>query len=223
MKLIELLNLCVKFIINMDSKIDKSTEQSILEVAERLFLEKGYALTSTTEIAKAVGCNQALVHYYFRTKENLFNTIFENKFRSLFQQIFNVNYSDDLPFLDKVRKMIEVHFDLLYENPRIPALIMNELSRQPDQLLILKEKLHAIPEQLFEKLSNELQVEIDAGRVRDINAVDLIVTVVSMNVALFTIFPIASKVLNFSEEQIKMLLYHRREENVNVVLGYLRP
>ena len=207
----------------MDSKIDKSTEQSILEVAERLFLEKGYALTSTTEIAKAVGCNQALVHYYFRTKENLFNTIFENKFRSLFQQIFNVNYSDDLPFLDKVRKMIEVHFDLLYENPRIPALIMNELSRQPDQLLILKEKLHAIPEQLFEKLSNELQVEIDAGRVRDINAVDLIVTVVSMNVALFTIFPIASKVLNFSEEQIKMLLYHRREENVNVVLGYLRP
>lgn len=207
----------------MDSKIDKSTEQSILEVAERLFLEKGYALTSTTEIAKAVGCNQALVHYYFRTKENLFNTIFENKFRSLFQQIFNVNYSDDLPFLDKVRKMIEVHFDLLYENPRIPALIMNELSRQPDQLLILKEKLHAIPEQLFEKLSNELQVEIDAGRVRDINAVDLIITVVSMNVALFTIFPIASKVLNFSEEQIKMLLYHRREENVNVVLGYLRP
>lgn len=207
----------------MDSKIDKSTEQSILEVAERLFLEKGYALTSTTEIAKAVGCNQALVHYYFRTKENLFNTIFENKFRSLFQQIFNVNYSDDLPFLDKVRKMIEVHFDLLYENPRIPALIMNELSRQPDQLLILKEKLHAIPEQLFEKLSNELQVEIKAGRVRDINAVDLIVTVVSMNVALFTIFPIASKVLNFSEEQIKMLLYHRREENVNVVLGYLRP
>lgn len=207
----------------MDSKIDKSTEQSILEVAERLFLEKGYALTSTTEIAKAVGCNQALVHYYFRTKENLFNTIFENKFRSLFQQIFNVNYSDDLPFLDKVRKMIEVHFDLLYENPRIPALIMNELSRQPDQLLILKEKLHAIPEQLFEKLSNELQVEIKAGRVRDINAVDLIITVVSMNVALFTIFPIASKVLNFSEEQIKMLLYHRREENVNVVLGYLRP
>lgn len=207
----------------MDSKIDQSTEQAILETAERLFLEKGYALTSTTEIAKAVGCNQALVHYYFRTKENLFNTIFENKFRSFFQQIFNVNYSDDLPFIEKVRKMVEAHFDLLYENPRIPALIMNELSRHPDQLLILKEKLHAIPEQLFEKLSNELQVEIKAGRVRDINAVDLIVTVVSMNVALFTIFPIASKVLNFSEEQIKMLLYHRREENVNVVLGYLRP
>jgi len=207
----------------MDVKNDQSTEQAILEAAERLFLEKGYAMTSTTEIAKAVGCNQALVHYYFRTKENLFNTIFENKFRSFFQQIFNVNYSDDLPFIEKVRKMVEAHFDLLYENPRIPALIMNELSRQPDQLMILKEKLHAIPEQLFEQLSNELQVEIKEGRVRDINAIDLIITVVSMNVALFTIFPIASKVINFNEEQIKMMLYHRREENVKVVLGYLRP
>jgi AcrR family transcriptional regulator len=207
----------------MDVKNDQSTEQAILEAAERLFLEKGYALTSTTEIAKAVGCNQALVHYYFRTKENLFNTIFENKFRSFFQQIFNVNYSDELSFLEKVRKMVETHFDLLYENPRIPALIMNELSRQPDHLMNLKEKLHAIPEQLFEKLSNELQVEIDAGRIRDINPVDLIITVVSINVALFTIFPIASKVINFNEEQIKMMLYHRREENVKVVLGYLRP
>jgi AcrR family transcriptional regulator len=207
----------------MDAKNDQSTEQAILEAAERLFLEKGFALTSTTEIAKTVGCNQALVHYYFRTKENLFNTIFENKFRSFFQQIFNVNYSDDLPFLDKVRKMVEVHFDLLYENPRIPGLIMNELSRQPDQLKILKDKLHAIPEQLFEQLSSELQIEIAAGRVRDINPIDLIITVVSINVALFTIFPIASKVINFSEEQLKMMLYHRREENVKVVLGYLRP
>ncbi|HQN93246.1 MAG TPA: TetR/AcrR family transcriptional regulator [Prolixibacteraceae bacterium] len=207
----------------MDEKNDQSTEQAILEAAERLFLEKGFAQTSTTEIAKAVGCNQALVHYYFRTKDNLFNTIFEKKFRSFFQQIFNVNFSEDMPFLDKIRKMVEVHFDLLYENPRIPGLIMNELSRQPDQLKILKDKLHEIPEQLFEQLSKGLQIEIAAGRVRDINPIDLIITVVSINVALFTIFPIASKVINFNEEQLKMMLYHRREENVKVVLGYLRP
>ncbi|MBP6661652.1 MAG: helix-turn-helix transcriptional regulator, partial [Paludibacter sp.] len=52
----------------MSIKNESSLEESILETAERLFLEKGFALTSTTEIAKAVGCNQALVHYYFRTK-----------------------------------------------------------------------------------------------------------------------------------------------------------
>ena len=48
---------------------NNTTEKSILEAAERLFLEKGFALTSTTMIAKEVGCNQSLIHYYFRSKE----------------------------------------------------------------------------------------------------------------------------------------------------------
>lgn len=65
----------------MNIKEDKSMEQLILEKAEELFLEKGFAATSTTMIARAVGCNQALVHYYFRTKDKLFNTVFETRFR----------------------------------------------------------------------------------------------------------------------------------------------
>ena len=51
---------------------DNNMEQQILQCAEELFLEKGFSLVSTTDIAKKAGCNQALVHYYFRTKENLF-------------------------------------------------------------------------------------------------------------------------------------------------------
>ena len=51
-------------------------ENKILEAAQELFLEKGYMATSTVDIAKKVGCNQALVHYYFRTKQNLFKQIY---------------------------------------------------------------------------------------------------------------------------------------------------
>ena len=74
----------------MDIKNEQSMEQAILEEAEKLFLEKGFALTSTTEIAKRVGCNQALVHYYFRTKDNLFNTIFRTKIQSLLSAYFRI-------------------------------------------------------------------------------------------------------------------------------------
>ena len=62
----------------METSSEKNMEKAILEAAETLFLEKGFDATSTTQIAKAVGCNQALIHYYFRTKENLFDTIFES-------------------------------------------------------------------------------------------------------------------------------------------------
>ena len=51
-------------------------EDKILQVAEELFMANGYDATSTTDIAKKAGCNQALIHYYFRTKENLFQQIF---------------------------------------------------------------------------------------------------------------------------------------------------
>jgi AcrR family transcriptional regulator len=198
-------------------------EQAILEVAERLFLEKGFAMTSTTEIAKEVGCNQALVHYYFRTKDNLFNVIFEQKFKSFFQAVFEMKTMGNLSFQDKLRHIIESHFDLLRKNPKMPALILNELSRRPDQIDVLREKLHTLPEQLFAELEKDLQVEIKKGNIRDISLMDIIVSMLSLNIALFVIMPIAEKMLQINEIQKDFMITHRRSENVEFILKSLRP
>ena len=207
----------------MDIKNEQPLEQAILEVAERLFLEKGFAMTSTTEIAKDVGCNQALVHYYFRTKENLFNVIFEQKFKSFFQAVFEMKTMGNLSFQDKLRHIIESHFDLLRKNPKMPALILNELSRRPDQIDVLREKLHTLPEQLFAELEKDLQVEIKKGNIRDISLMDIIVSMLSLNIALFVIMPIAEKMLQINEIQKDFMITHRRSENVEFILKSLRP
>ena len=207
----------------MDIKNEQPLEQAILEVAERLFLEKGFAMTSTTEIAKEVGCNQALVHYYFRTKDNLFNVIFEQKFKSLFQAVFEMKTMGNLSFQDKLRHIIESHFDLLRKNPKMPALILNELSRRPDQIDVLREKLHTLPEQLFAELEKDLQVEIKKGNIRDISLMDIIVSMLSLNIALFVIMPIAEKMLQINEIQKDFMITHRRSENVEFILKSLRP
>jgi len=207
----------------MDTKSESSMEQSILDAAEKLFLEKGFALTSTTEIAKSVGCNQALVHYYFRTKDNLFNTIFENKFKMFFQEIFVMKNMEGLDFLQKLKLIIESHFDLLKNNPKMPGLILNELSRKPDQIDSLKEKLQSIPKKLFAELNEELQAEITKGKIREINLVDLIVTMVTMNVALFLMMPVVENIFMFTEKQKEFMIQHRRAENVDFILKSLRP
>lgn len=207
----------------MDIKNEQTTEQIILEVAERLFLEKGFALTSTTEIAKEVGCNQALIHYYFRTKENLFNVIFEKKFKMFFQGVFEKQNMGNIQFTDKLKFVIESHFDLLKNNPRIPTLILNELSRQPEQIKILREKLHEIPEQLFAELNTELQTEIANGRIRNISLIDLVTSMISLNVALFVMMPVVEKILPLSETQKEQMIAHRRLENVEFILKSLRP
>lgn len=129
----------------IEEKINQPTEQAILEAAEKLFLEKGFEATSTTQIAKKVGCNQALIHYYFRTKDNLFNTIFEQKFRYFFQQLFNIEGAKSMGFEDKIRHLITSHFSLLENNPQIPLLIIRELSRRPEQVALLREKLRELP------------------------------------------------------------------------------
>ncbi|MDD3321000.1 MAG: TetR/AcrR family transcriptional regulator [Paludibacter sp.] len=207
----------------MDTKFESSMEQSILDAAEKLFLEKGFALTSTTEIAKSVGCNQALVHYYFRTKDNLFNTIFENKFKMFFQEIFVMKNMEGLDFLQKLKLIIESHFDLLKNNPKMPGLILNELSRKPDQINSLKEKLQSIPKKLFAELNEELQAEITKGKIREINLVDLIVTMVTMNVVMFIMMPVVENIFSFTEVQKEFMIQHRRAENVDFILKSLRP
>ena len=207
----------------MDIKNEQPLEEAILEVAEKLFLEKGFALTSTTEIAKEVGCNQALVHYYFRTKDNLFNVIFEQKFKTFFQGVFEMKTMGNLSFQDKLRHIIETHFDLLRKNPKIPALILNELSRRPDQLEVLREKLHTLPEQLFAELEKDLKVEIEQGNIRDISLMDILVSMLSLNIALFIIMPVAEKMLQINEIQKEFMITHRRSENVEFILKSLRP
>ncbi|HJV78526.1 MAG TPA: TetR/AcrR family transcriptional regulator [Paludibacter sp.] len=207
----------------MDIKKEQSMEQTILEVAERLFLEKGFAMTSTTEIAKAVGCNQALVHYYFRTKDNLFNSIFEKKFKMLFEHLYASQNLGNIPFLEKVRYAVESHFDLLTQNPKLPLLVATELSRLPENLKNLRNKLQAVPFELFTKLNNELQQEIAEGRARKIELIDIIITMVTLNAGLFMLLPIASGIMQLDEEQTKELLAHRREENVQVILNYIKP
>lgn len=207
----------------MDIKKEQSMEQTILEVAERLFLEKGFAMTSTTEIAKAVGCNQALVHYYFRTKDNLFNSIFEKKFKMLFEHLYASQNLGNIPFLEKVRYAVESHFDLLTRNPKLPLLVATELSRLPENLKNLRNKLQAVPFELFTKLNNELQQEIAEGRARKIELIDIIITMVTLNAGLFMLLPIASGIMQLDEEQTKELLAHRREENVQVILNYIKP
>ena len=197
-------------------------ERLILETAERLFLEKGFALTSTTEIAKVVGCNQALVHYYFRTKEKLFEAIYEKKISKLlgpFLQPDEVN----APFEERLTTLIEGHFDFLTDNPQLPFLLLNELLTNPARLNSLLDDLAEFPKTVLQKLNQELQVEMTKGTIRPMSVTDLLITIVSLNVTLFLIAPILKKAARVTNQDYQKLLQRRRQENVLIILRSLKP
>lgn len=203
----------------MESTTEKSMEQQILETAEELFLAKGFSAVSTVQIARECGCNQALVHYYFRTKDNLFNTIFEKKFRLFFNSIIIKDQAKKLSFTEKIQTIIESHFDLLQANPQLPILVLSELMRRPEQIELLKSKLQAKPTQLFAELNAEMIVEVQAGRIRKLDIIDLMMSMLSLNIALFVSLPAIGIILNLSNDQKKELIGHRRQEHVSFVLN----
>lgn len=206
----------------MTKEQEEGLEQKILHVAELLFLEKGFSMTSTTEIAKNAGCNQALVHYYFRTKENLFLTIFEQKLRLLFSSIHNEE-TKDLSFTEKLKLNIEAHFEMVRANPRLPFLVMNEFTTNPSRIEEFRNKISGYPQEMLFSMQQELLLEIKAGRIKAIDPFDLLLNIVSLNAMLFLSGNIFKSVAQLSEEEYAKFIEHRKQEHVRVILDSLRP
>jgi TetR/AcrR family transcriptional regulator len=205
-----------------DIKPDSNTEQSILEAAEKLFFEKGFALTSTTEIARVAGCNQALVHYYFRTKEKLFDAVFEKKAR-MFVDGLAQPHPANATFEEKLKHKIEAHFDMIRANPRLPFLFFNELITNQVRLMKFKTSLVDLPLKIILPMKEELEAEIAKGNIRPISIYDLLITMISLNAMLFLASPVLKILANFSEEDFEKLVAHRKQENVTIIIRSLRP
>jgi AcrR family transcriptional regulator len=201
---------------------DHTTEQQILEAAETLFYERGYAMTHTTDIARMVGCNQALVHYYFRTKEKLFESFFESKVRLFIMALVNSG-DEEKDFESKLKKKIEVHFDMLRNHPRLPFLLFNEISTNPKKVEEYKTKLGDLPSLLLESLDKELEKQARLGNIIKISAIDLLITIISMNAIMFVASPIFKALTNAGEKEYEMMLDKRRSLNVEIILKYLKP
>ena len=85
-----------------------------------------------------------------------------------------------------------------------------------------REKLHSLPERLFAEMNEELQTEIDNCRIRNINWIDLIFSMISLNVTMFIMMPVIEIVLELDDAQKELMIQHRRTENVDFILKSIR-
>ena len=193
-----------------------SLEEQILQTAEELFLEKGFDATSTTDIAKKVGCNQALVHYYFRTKENLFMQIFAKKSTMVFECL---KLSEGADFQTALNDFIDAYFELLMNNRRLPFFIINELIMRDDRRQYFRKKVIESPKYIehYGLWNTLLQKEIAAGRIRPIELSDLTLHVVSLLVFTFISLPLYSDFFEKDETGINTYLNHRKEAIKEVI------
>lgn len=196
---------------------ESSKEQLILQAAEQEFLEKGFNMAKTTQIAKRAGVTHAMLHYYFRTKENLFDMIFQQKAEVIANTLF-MEFNQDLPFLEKLQKAIESHFDILCQNPQLPRFIINEIVHVPERRKRFVEIVKPKVINLALRIENEMREEMAKGNIREIDPIDLIYTTVSLNIMIFLVAPGLREVQNLGEDDFNAFLQLRKKQNVETIL-----
>jgi AcrR family transcriptional regulator len=135
---------------------EADTERRILEAAAKVFVQKGKLGASMQDIADQAGINRTLLHYYFRNKEKLFDTVFEKLLARIFPAMVGI-MSSGRPFTERLEKFIEAYDKLLRENPFLPVFIFQELSLNPGRLADKIRGMGFDPGQAIKVLGAELE------------------------------------------------------------------
>lgn len=167
---------------------EMNTEQKILDAAKDVFQQKGLTGARMQEIADKAGINKALLHYYYRTKDKLFEKVFEYAF-SLFIPKVKEMMTSDKPIFEKLDFFVDNYIDLLQKHPFIPSFVISELNRNPQMLVNVFEKnVQLKREGLIHKLDNQIKKEVEKGILKPISARNLMTNTVSL-----CIFPIVAR------------------------------
>ena len=164
---------------------DKLTEERIFEAATDVFLDKGMDGTRMQDIAVHAGINKALLHYYFRTKDQLFNAVFEMIAKKAIKKFAPV-FDDNLTLEAKIRFFFREHITFLQENPKLPAFILNEINRNPSRIKKLLKNFEF--EKLWQKLYEQHREEI-----QNYNITEATMPQIMVSFAAISVFPFAAR------------------------------
>jgi TetR/AcrR family transcriptional regulator len=187
---------------------DSSTEERILAAAQKVFINKGMAGARTQDIADEAGINKALLHYYFKSKEQLFETIFNRISQGFWQQITGT-FESDLPLFTKIETFCSLYIDKIIENPYIPLFVLHEINQRPAGYV--KKLFRGNPPNPG-KFMEQVKQEIAAGIIRPIHPVHLLMNMLSMCVFPFVAKPMLMTVTNFSESEYRAFMEQRKNE-----------
>ncbi len=205
----------------MSEQVVQSKEQQILGAAEREFMTKGYDGARTTSIAKAAGVTHAMLHYYFRTKELLFERIIEKKMSEITPVLTYLFGNADLPLTERIKEAVSVHFDFIAANPELPKFLMNEVLPHKERCDMFKSKIESFV-YLFSQLQNEVDAAAQRGEVEQFDVLSLFQTILSLNICSSMMTQFAENMMGDDIMETKAFLAVRKAENIEIIMRRIR-
>ena len=204
----------------MAESLDLSTEQKILEAAKIVFIQKGLDGTRLEGIAKEAGINKALLHYYFRSKENLFETIFDQMIEK-FVPDFTIIVESKKPIEEKIELFVHRYIDFVSTNPQVPIFLITELNRNPERMKDILSRTQNFGK--IQQFAFQMITEMQIGRIKSFNPLHLILNIISLCVFPFIAKPVLQAILQIKDDDLTVILQQRKEEVSRFLSEALRP
>jgi AcrR family transcriptional regulator len=187
--------------------IESSAEERIKEAARKLFTQKGFAATRTRDIAEEAGINLALLNYYFRSKQKLFDLVMMENFQEFIKGI-TINFTDEtMTFDQRIERIVVAYVDMLIRLPDLPMFILNEIKGNPSKIAAkLQGELAPMRQNFFKQL-----IASNKEGKTNLEPFHFVANLVGLTVFPFIARPILQRVTGVTEEQFEQYMQDRKE------------
>lgn len=188
--------------------MEQDTEAQIFDAAREVFVEHGFDGARMQEIADRAGINKAMLHYYYRSKAGLFEAVFRASAAEVFTQAASALRVEQ-PLLGKLETFIHAYIDLIQANPHLPAFVLEELRRNPEEL---KAVVAEHTQGLYGNLAGSIEAAVEAGTIRPIEPAHLITNLIGLCVFPFMARPMVQTATQMDDAAYEAFLGARKEE-----------
>lgn len=218
-KILHLLTVWLNYLVNsMKKNKDSNTETEILNAAIRIFQQKGMDGTRMQKIADEAGINKALLHYYFRSKQLLFEAVFKNAFLLLAPQLNKV-MNDDTSLFDKIKNFTNSYISFVIKHPYLPNFIIQELNRNPNFVTKLVSEDHFPTISAFKK---QVMEGVESGLIKPIKPEQLFINIMALNILPFIAAPLLKGFLKISNEEYQQIMEARKTEVADFIINSIK-
>ena len=185
-----------------------NSEERIKAAARKVFHQKGYAGTRTRDIAEEAGINHAMVNYYFRSKEKLFQIVMMETMTLFFKGVSTILNNENTSLEEKIEQVVAYYIDLLLEEPELPTFMFNEVRTNPEPFVANTPILQALEHSV---LARQYAEAVAQGRITEPNLIHTVLNVISLVIFPFIAQPIFTALSRTDKEAYKTLMLERKK------------
>ena len=184
----------------------QNTEEKILDAARQVFHQKGFNGTRMQEIANLAGINKALLHYYFRNKESLFEKVFNETFAQITSKMKEI-FLSDLALLPKIENFVHFYIHFISHHSYVVHFIINAMYEKPEQLREIIVKQNILPELFLEKIRKQLKEEIGL----EIDPLHIYVNILALAIFPVVAKPLLQSIFSLSDDRMAQFFEERKQ------------